>query len=99
MITESEHWKGKDSAALFEAILALKNVSECEKFFRDVLTLRELEEAISRFKIARMLNAQKPKPYLEIAEETGASTTTVTRVAQWLRHGAGGYRLILDRIK
>ena len=37
------------------------------------------------------------EPYLEIAERTGASTTTVTRVAHWLRHGEGGYRLALDR--
>ena len=36
-------------------------------------------------------------PYLEIAERVPTSTATVTRVAQWLRHGAGGYRLVLDR--
>ncbi len=36
-------------------------------------------------------------PYLEIASRVGTSTTTVTRVAQWLRNGAGGYRLALDR--
>ena len=93
------HWKGSDSKAVFEAILKLKTVDECERFFRDILTLRELEEMINRFKIARLLNAPRPKPYLEIARETAASTTTVTRVAQWLHGGEGGYRLILDRLK
>jgi uncharacterized protein YerC len=38
-------------------------------------------------------------PYHEVAARTGASTTTVTRVAQWLKRGADGYRLVLDRRK
>ena len=45
--------------------------------------------------VAKLL--EEGLPYLEIAERTGASTTTVTRVAHWLRHGEGGYRLALDR--
>jgi TrpR-related protein YerC/YecD len=48
-----------------------------------------------RWQVARLL--EKGLPYLEIAERTGASTTTVTRVAHWLRHGEGGYRTALDR--
>jgi TrpR-related protein YerC/YecD len=48
-----------------------------------------------RWQVARLL--EEGLPYLEIAELTGASTTTVTRVAHWLRHGEGGYRLALDR--
>jgi len=34
-----------------------------------------------------------------MAAVTGASTATITRIASWLRHGEGGYRLILDRLK
>jgi uncharacterized protein YerC len=45
--------------------------------------------------VARLL--EKGLPYLEISDRTGASTTTVTRVAHWLRHGEGGYRAALDR--
>jgi TrpR-related protein YerC/YecD len=37
-------------------------------------------------------------PYHEVSRRTGASTTTVTRVAHWLRHGEDGYRLALDRL-
>ena len=55
----------------------------------------ELEAMAHRWEVARLL--EQGLPYLEIAERTGASTTTVTRVAHWLRHGEGGYRLALDR--
>lgn len=93
-----ENWTSKDSTALFQAILKLKTVPECEQFFRDLMTLKELEEMVLRFRIARLLSANKPKPYLEIAEEVGTSTTTITRVAHWLNSGEGGYKLILQRI-
>lgn len=98
-MNEPEQWANADSTAVFQAILKLKTVAECEKFFRDILTRRELEEMITRFKIARLLDQPDPPAYLEIAQKTHASTTTVTRVAQWLRDGQGGYRLILDRLK
>lgn len=93
-----EQWKNKNSDALFNAILTLKSVTECESFFRDILTLKELEDMILRFKIARMLNTPKHKPYLEIAKELKTSTTTVTRVARWLNTGEGGYTLALARL-
>jgi TrpR-related protein YerC/YecD len=80
---------------LFDAILSLKTRSELEAFFRDLCTLSELEAMAHRWEVARLL--EKGLPYLEIAEKTGASTTTVTRVAHWLRHGEGGYRAALDR--
>jgi TrpR-related protein YerC/YecD len=50
-----------------------------------------------RWQVARLLD--DGLPYLEVARRTGASTTTVTRVAHWLRHGEGGYRRVLDRAK
>jgi TrpR-related protein YerC/YecD len=93
------YWQTKDSDVLFQAILSLKNVSECEKFFRDVLTMKELQEMISRFKVARELSKSKPKSYIEIAKEVGTSTATVTRVAQWLKGTGGGYRIALNRLK
>jgi TrpR-related protein YerC/YecD len=49
-----------------------------------------------RWQVARLLD--RGLPYLEIAELTGASTTTVTRVAHWLKHGEGGYKLALERV-
>jgi TrpR-related protein YerC/YecD len=80
---------------LFDAILSLETRPEAESFFRDLCTLSELEAMAHRWQVARLL--EEGLPYLEIAELTGASTTTVTRVAHWLRHGEGGYRLALDR--
>ncbi len=80
---------------LFDAILSLESRQEAESFFRDLCTLSELEAMGHRWQVARLL--EQGLPYLEIAERTGASTTTVTRVAHWLRHGEGGYRLALDR--
>jgi TrpR-related protein YerC/YecD len=80
---------------LFEAMLTMESPPELEAFFRDLCTLSELEAMAHRWQVARLL--ERGLPYLEIAERTGASTTTVTRVAHWLRHGEGGYRLALDR--
>jgi TrpR-related protein YerC/YecD len=97
MKQRSEITDTNDAQALFKAVLALKNMKECELFFRDVCTVKEIRDMASRYAIARMLNANSPKPYLEIARETGASTATVTRVAHWLHHGMGGYRLALER--
>jgi TrpR-related protein YerC/YecD len=81
--------------SLFEAMLAMETRSELEAFLRDLCTLSELEAMAHRWEVARLL--EQGLPYLEIAERTGASTTTVTRVAHWLRHGEGGYRAALDR--
>jgi TrpR-related protein YerC/YecD len=84
-------------AELFGAIASLESRRETERFFRDLCTLSELEAMAHRWQVARLL--EEGLPYLEIAERTHASTTTVTRVAHWLRHGEGGYRLALDRAR
>ena len=82
---------------LFEALAAFESVDELERFLRDLCTLAELEAMAHRWSVARLL--EQGLPYLEIAERTHASTTTVTRVAHWVRYGEGGYRLALDRLK
>lgn len=89
-------WEDEQTRGLFQAILKLRTVKECEDFFRDLMTLRELKEMAERFQIAKMID--KGLSYLKIADRAKASTTTVTRVAHWLRHGRGGYRAILDRL-
>jgi TrpR-related protein YerC/YecD len=80
---------------LFRAINSLKTEEETEAFFRDLCTLSELEAMAHRWQVARFLELELP--YVEIAEKTGASTTTVTRVAHWLKHGEGGYQVALSR--
>jgi TrpR-related protein YerC/YecD len=90
-------WRTKEMTELFEALLVLETRDEVEQFLRDLCTLAELEAMAHRWSVARLLD--KGLPYLEIAAKTHASTTTVTRVAHWLRHGEGGYQLALERTK
>ena len=80
---------------LFDAIGALETRQETEAFFRDLCTVGELEAMSHRWQVAKLLD--RGLPYHRIAEQVGASTTTVTRVAHWLKHGEGGYRAALDR--
>ena len=82
---------------LSAAILALRSPDEVEQFLRDLCTIAELEAMAHRWAVARLLD--DGLPYTEVARQTHASTTTVTRVAHWLRHGEGGYRLALERLK
>lgn len=89
-------WKNKDSDKLFKAILTLKTVEECERFFRDLMTVQEIETFSARFKAAQMiLNGDS---YRKIYAKTGVSTATVTRINQWLEKGLGGYKMAIDRL-
>lgn len=87
----------RDLDHLYSAILQLKTIGECQKFFRDLCTLNELSSMTERWQVAQLL--QQGMPYREICKRTGSSTTTITRVAQWLEHGEGGYKLALKRLK
>jgi TrpR-related protein YerC/YecD len=80
---------------LFEAIRSLEGSDEVEAFLRDLCTLSELEAMAHRWEVVKLLD--EGFPYHEISRRTGASTTTVTRVSHWLRHGEGGYRTALAR--
>jgi TrpR-related protein YerC/YecD len=82
---------------LADAVLTLRTRDELKRFLRDLCTLGELEALAHRWEIVRLLD--EGLPYLEIAERVHTSTATVTRVAQWLRHGAGGYALALERTR
>ena len=82
---------------LFEAILNLKNKEECYLFFEDVCTVNELLSLSQRFEVAKMLRERKT--YLEIAEKTGASTATISRVNRSLNYGNDGYDMVLDRVR
>jgi TrpR-related protein YerC/YecD len=75
----------------------VRSEDEARRVLRDLCTLSELEAMAHRWQVAQLL--EQGLPYLEISKRTHASTTTVTRVAHWLRHGEGGYRLLLDRLR
>ena len=82
---------------LAAAVLSLRNADEVTRFLRDLCTLPELKALAHRWQTVRLL--EEKVSYVEIAERVPTSTATVTRVAQWLRHGTGGYRIALDRAK
>lgn len=81
---------------LWEAILTLKTKKECAKFFRDLCTLEEIIAVADRWQAVKKISLDRP--YRDIAKSLKMSTTTVARVAHWLNHGKGGYRLVLKRI-
>ena len=82
---------------LYVTIASLRTTDETRRFLRDLCTRSELEAMAHRWEVAKLLD--QGLPYLEVAKRAHASTTTVTRVAQWLHNGEGGYRLALRRRK
>ena len=92
---QSHPWASEEIEDLLRTVLRLESLDEAERFFRDLCTLSELEAMAHRWQVAKLVD--QGLPYHEVSRRTGASTTTVTRVAHWLRHGEGGYRLALDR--
>lgn len=98
MVTESrDDWRNEQAESLLSAIVSLQSPDEAAAFLRDLCTHKEVTEMASRWTIVRLLD--QGLSYREIADQTGVSTATVTRVSQWLHHGMGGYELILDRLK
>jgi len=92
-----QDWINEDIKSLLKAILKLRNVNECEKFFRDLLTVQELKTFGMRWKAAQML--EKGVTYEKIEKQTGMSSTTIARINRWLEYGEGGYKLLLKRTK
>ena len=82
---------------MYKAILTLKTVEECMKFFDDLCTVSELMAMEQRYQVARCLNAGMI--YNDILAETGASSATISRVNRSLQYGSGGYSIAFDRMK
>ena len=81
--------------ALFEAVLSLQDKEECYRFFEDLCTVNELISLSQRYEVAQMLT--RKKTYLEIADSTGASTATISRVNRALNYGNDGYAMVFER--
>jgi TrpR-related protein YerC/YecD len=95
MSIDASEWRSEDTSDLLDTILALPDRAAAERFFRDLCTFRELHDLAQRWHVVRLLD--EGNPYAEISRRTGASTATVTRISQWLKHGTGGYREALER--
>jgi TrpR-related protein YerC/YecD len=93
---DRSNWKTEYTDQLFEAILTLKNVDQCERFFRDIMTTQEIETFSARLQTAIML--KQDKSYRQISKETGMSTATITRINQWIENGLDGYNLAIDNL-
>lgn len=89
--------QGEETDKLFEAILSLKNIEECKRFFEDICTVPEIKAIAQRYDVAEMLS--NGKTYNEISEKTGASGATISRVNRSLNYGADGYRQVINRMK
>ena len=82
--------------AYFQAILQLKDIEECYRFFEDICTVKEIQSIAQRLEVAKLLRMNKT--YNEIETETGASTATISRINRSLNYGSDGYNLVLDRL-
>ncbi len=80
---------------VFEAILSLRDIDECYRFFEDICTIKEIQDIAQRYEVARLLTEKKN--YNEITKTTGASSTTITRVNKCLMYGNDGYKMVMER--
>ena len=81
---------------LLRAILSLESVEEAYEFFEDLCTVNEMVAMKQRFEVAKMLREERT--YQDIADETGASSATISRVNRALNYGNDGYDLVLKRL-
>ncbi|MFB5197925.1 YerC/YecD family TrpR-related protein [Neobacillus sp. KR4-4] len=89
--------RGKELDQLFQAVLSLKNLEECYRFFDDLCTINEIQSLAQRLDVARML--REGNTYHKIETETGASTATISRVKRCLNYGNDTYEMVLERVK
>ena len=87
--------KSPETDMLFESILKLETLDDCYRFFDDLCTISELHSFVQRFEVAKMLN--DGITFNLIAEKTGASTATISRVNRCLQYGADGYKNVLNK--
>lgn len=92
----SKNFEDKSVRTLYKALLSLQNEDECRDFLDDLCTITELKSMAQRLEVARLLD--KKTVYTEIAEKTGASTATISRVGRSLNYGTDGYKLIIERL-
>ena len=87
----------KERQRFAEALLALQDSRECQRFLADLCTPAELEAMVDRWRVVELLKAGLT--YREISEKTGISVTTVGRVARCLELGNQGYEVAWQRLQ
>ena len=81
----------------FEALSLVDTREEYYRFFENICTVGEINAIAQRLEVAKMLADEQT--YTRIAEVTGASTATISRVKKCLNYGSDGYKLVLERLK
>ena len=94
---KKQHINYENRRFLYEAVLQLKNIEECEAFFEDLCTVQELASISQRLVVAKLLSDDKV--YADIVKETSASTATISRVNRTLQTGKDGYSVIFSRLR
>jgi len=89
--------KNKSIDELYKAIITINSVEECYTFFEDLCTITEIQAMAQRYHVALML--EQGVTYSKIAEETGASSATISRVNRALNYGAGGYKTLIEKVE
>jgi len=82
---------------MYEAILKLQTIEECEEFFDDLCSPTELAAMNQRYCVAELLMEQTI--YLDILNKTKASTATISRVKRMLTGGTGCLGRIIEQVK
>lgn len=90
-----EIFSDKRFEKFFNAVASLKTKQDCQKFFEDVCTIKEIEDMAQRLEVAELLS--NGSNYQEVVKSTGASTATISRVNKCLNYGSGGYKLVLSK--
>lgn len=91
-----DKWKDRLTDQLSTAILSLETEEEVYSFLEDIATIGEIRALAQRLEVAKLLNDGHTYP--QIAQQTGASTATISRVKKFLEYGADGYKIILKRL-
>ena len=96
-MVEKARLKNQTTKALFEAILSLENMEECDTFFEDLCTMKELADMAQRLEAAKML--LDGKTYEQIVRAVEISTATISRINRCIQYGTGGYQAIIERVR
>ena len=80
---------------LAQAILSFESEEECFELLEDICTIKEVDDMANRFQIALLL--YEGKTFIDVENQTGASSATISRVNRCLKHGKG-YRQIIERM-
>ena len=90
-------FKNEGVELLVNALMMLDTREEYEAFLEDLLTTKELLDLSQRLMVAKLLTEKKV--YSKIAEETGASSATISRVNRSFCYGKDGYKNLFDKLE